>query len=245
MNEPVNFILLGEVRTGGTVLADSLSRHSRLTVSGEILDFGPSDYWKQRRLPMVARLYADRTDVNPQSNLVPLLNQILTEYNGFVLHRQWQIAESNPAWAYLAARRGLKVIHLHRENVWRQYVSEQLAKASAVWHLERPDQPRPAWQPIAIDLAHCLHTMRERRRFLHWGQALFAERPAVTLRYEDIEADIGGVLSYCQGFLGVPRENLPVTHRKLTNRPPSQLVANFEAIRAALRGTEFEPLTAE
>ena len=205
MNEHVKFILLSEVRTGGTVLADSLSRHSRLAVLGEILDCGPSDYWKQVRRPWVSRLYAGREDIDWQANLVPLVNHVLTQYNGFVLHRQWQIADANPAWAYLAARRGLRVIHLHRENVWRQYVSEQLAKATAVWHLESPEQPRPAWQPITIDLAHCLHTMRERRKFFHWGQALFAEHPAITLRYEEIESNITGVLDYCQGFLGVAR----------------------------------------
>jgi LPS sulfotransferase NodH len=245
MNEHVNFIMLGEVRTGGTVLVDSLSRHRGLTVLGEILDVGPSEFWRQRRRQMVAQLYSGRDDVDPQSNLVPLLNHILAEYNGFVLHRQWQIAQDNPAWAYLAARRGLKVIHLHRENVWRQYVSEQLAMASDVWHLERPDQSRPVWQPVTVDLAHCLHMMRVRRKLFRWGQALFAEHPTITLRYEDIEANICGVLNYCQDFLGVPRENLPVVHRKLTNRPPSQLVANFNAIRAGLRGTEFESLTDE
>jgi hypothetical protein len=245
MNEQVHFILLCEVRTGGTVLADSLSRHSRLAVLGEILDCGPSDYWKQVRRPMVARLYPDREDIDPQADLIPLIDHVLDRYNGFVLHRQWQIAADNPAWNYLAARRELRVIHLYRDNLWRQYVSEQVAKASTVWHLEGLDQPRPDWQPVTVDLRHCLHTMRERRQFFHWGQRLFAGHPAITLRYEDIETEIGRVLDDCQKFLQVPREALPVVHRKLTNRPPSQLVGNFEAIRSGLQGTEFEDLLNE
>lgn len=233
------FILLSEVRTGGTMLSEALAAHPQIRMLGEIFDVGPSDYWKKVRRPMVARLYPWESDVTPTSNLVPLLNLLLTEYDGFLLHRQDQIAADNPAWAYLASRTSLKIIHLYRENLFMQFFSERLALLTNVWHLE-PGMERPKWPTFRIDPDECFNSMRERWAFFEWSRYLFQDHPAITIRYEDIDRHPSAIFAYCQGFLEVPMKELPVNYRKLFNGSPAEVVSNYEELKARFRGTEFE-----
>jgi hypothetical protein len=81
--------------------------------------------------------------------------------------------------------------------------------------------------------------MRQRMKFFQWTRCLFARHPSITIRYEEVEADIHSILNYCQGFLGVRLERLPVTYSKLTNRTPRELIANFDEVATGLRETEF------
>jgi LPS sulfotransferase NodH len=240
-----SFLILAEVRTGGTMLTTALDGHSQLSVLGEVLDSGPGCYWQERRRPIVEALYDKPDKFSPDSNLVPLINHLFAHHDGFLVHRQWQIADNNPTWAYLAALSDLKVIHLHRENLFKQYASEQLALATNVWHLEQASQQRPDWRPIAIDVDHCLWTLRQRQRYFAWGRAQFAGHPQLVVRYEDIQQDVQSVLTYCQGFLGVPLERLTVRHRKLVNRPIKELIGNQDKVRARLRGTEYAAMFEE
>jgi|GEM_PF-3778945 len=239
-----NFIVLAEMRTGGNMLADSLDHHSHLSVLGEIFSNQPSPFHETQRQKLWAHLFPGPASIDWNMNFVPLLQEVFDQHDGLLLHRQWQISQDNPTWTYLAGRTELKVIHLHRENVFQQYLSEQLALASGVWWLE-PGTQRPAWKPLAIDVDQCLATMRERRAAYAWSRALFRAHPQIIVRYEDIAADVRRVLTYCQGFLEVPHEELPVNHRKLTNKRPSELVTNLDEVRCRLRGTEFAQLSLE
>ncbi len=239
MRPSPKFIILGEVRTGGTVLADSLSCHSDLRVLGEVLNIGPEDYWPAFRRPLVAQVYPCQTDVTPDSDCASLLSHLFESYNGFVLHREFQLSESNPTWDYLASKADLQVIHLYRRNLLRQYLSEQLALASQIWHASTSGGTIPDQQPIRIDPIRCLHTMRRRQKAFEEMRRHFNSRPSIRIDYEDIDEDLGRVLAYCQGFLGVPCQALPVRYRKLTSKPLSQLVSNLDEIRASFAGTEF------
>lgn len=224
------------------MLADSLSCHSELRVLGEVLNPGPDDYWPAFRRPLVARLYSDLEDISPDSNCVPLLTHLFESYDGLVLHRESQLSKDNPTWEYLASKADLRIIHLYRRNLFRQYLSERIAVTTQIWHRSTSDAATLELPPIRIDPDRCLQIMRRRRAMFDWGQQLFRKLPNVTINYEDIEHDIGGVLAYCQGFLGVPLQTLPVRYRKLSNKPLSQLISNLAEIEACLANTEFTPL---
>ncbi len=245
MHVPLKFIVLGEVRTGGTVLADSLSCHAHLRVLGEVLNLGPDDYWPAFRRSLVARLYPNLTDVTPDSDCAPLLADLFENYDGFVLHREFQLNPNNPTWDYLASRADLRIIHLHRRNLFRQFLSEQLALASQIWHVSVSDGTVPDQQPLRLEPDQCLQTMRRRQKAFEWGRHHFRALSSITICYEDINTDIGRVLAYCQGFLGVPWQPLPVHYRKLTNKSLSELISNFDEIRERLAETEFAALLNE
>jgi len=236
------FVILSEMRTGGTVLADALGRHPQVTAVGEILDAGPSDHWRAVRRSLLARLRPRPEDVGPESDLIPLLRLLLGEYDGFMVHRDGQIVEANPAWDYLVSRTDLAVIHLYRENLFRQYLSEHVALATGIWHLEQGDGPAPADPVLWIDPADCLRVMRDRKACFERLRDRFAGHRSVTVRYEDLAANMGAVLAYCQGFLGVDWCPLPVTFRRRTPQPTAALVANLAELRDRFAGTEFAGL---
>lgn len=226
-------------------MADSLDNHSELDVLGEVFDVTPSDEWRKVRQSIVGRLYAQGKDIDPDSNLLPIINYVFDNYNGFILHRQWQISENNFAWSYLATRQDLKIIHLYRTNLFKQYLSAKLAETTSVWHLPSVEGQCPEWRPITIDIDHCLKIMRQRQIFFNWSRHLFRDNASITVSYESIEDNIHRVLSYCQGFLGVALEQLPVNFRKLTCKHPKDLIANFEDVKKRLSSSEFRYLVSD
>ena len=228
MKKSPSFILLAEVRTGGTVLADSLTNHTRLKVLGEVFNVGQYEDWKAWRRSIIQQLYSSTHEIGPSDDFAPILNYIFEHFSGFLLHRQSQIAEGNPSWMYMASLTNIKIIHLYRENLFLQYFSERLAISTEIWHLRcSNEQSRPEWAPITIDVKHCLSTMQERMKSFHLMRYLFARHSNITIRYEEIEADINRVLDYCQGFLEVPLERLPgqsaQTYKQKASRSDRQL----------------------
>lgn len=220
------------------MLAHTLSCHPQLKVLGEILDAGPNDHWPSFRRSILRCLDPQSVDVGPDSDLIPLFEYLFNEYQGFLIHRDGQIAEGNPAWHYLASRADLVVIHLYRENLFRQFLSEQVALKTGIWHCEvgKPLPPTPA---VRVDPADCIRVMVQRKARFEQLRRLFAGLPHVCIRYEDIQADVHRTLAYCQGFLGVEIRTLTVAFRKRTPQPTSELVSNFVELRECLANTEF------
>jgi len=103
-----------------------------------------------------------------------------------------------------------------------------------------PGQPTPH-NPLHAAARETMQVARETKSPWFEKVAIFTmiASALITIRYEEIEADINRVLDYCQGFLGVPLERLPVNHRKLTNKTPQELIANYDEVVTNLRETEF------
>lgn len=236
------FIILSEVRTGGTVLADTLSAHPDLRVLGELLNLGPDDYWPSFRRSLVAEVMPERRDVLPTDDCSMLLNLVFERYNGFVLHREYQLSEGNPTWGMLANAPDLRVIHLERRNLFRQYLSHQLALSSGVWHIATQDAEPLDRQAIWIDPTACYRTLHRWREVMAARRELFHERPGLTIEYEAIQANFPRVIADCLAFLGVVVRPLPIRYRKLPEQPLEKLVANLADVRAGLAGTEFAPM---
>ncbi len=232
-------LIVSEVRSGGTVLFDALGRHTRLRMAGEIFDFSPQASWRPKREEL-ARSAGAATPIDKYSDVIPLFNCLFANYNGFSLHREGQLAPSNPAWQFLANVNGLHVIHLYRRNTLEQYVSHQLAIRSGVWHQHTAaDARRPEWSPFHIDVDKCLTTMRRWRSHFDWSLEQLQNQPHIVLTYEELCDDLEGVLAACQAFLGVPVEALKLGYQKLPPKDLRRLIANFQDLSAAISETEF------
>ncbi len=242
MRSAPKFIILSEVRTGGTVLSDTLSGHPDLRVLGELLNLGPDDYWPAFRRTLVAEVTPQLRDVTPGYDCSAFLQLVFERYDGFVLHREHQLSDDNPAWQTLAERPDLRIIHLERRNLFRQYLSHQLALSSGIWHVSAQDSRTPERHAIRIDPTACFRTLHRWQEVLVARRELFRGRPGLTVEYEAIQADFSRVIVDCLAFLGVAPRPLPIRYRKLPERPLSELVTNLEEVRARLAETEFAPM---
>ena len=232
-------LIVSEVRSGGTVLFDALGRHSQLRMAGEIFDFSKQASWRPKREELAGSAGAT-IPVDKWSDVIPLFDRLFADYNGFSLHREGQLAQSNPAWDFLAHVNGLHVIHLYRRNTLEQYVSHQLAIRSGVWHQQTAsDSRRPEWSPFLIDVAKCLATMRRWRSDFDWSLERLQNQPHIVLTYEELCDDLEGLLAACQAFLGVPVEPLKLGYQKLPPKDLQRLIANFQELITAISETEF------
>jgi hypothetical protein len=71
---------------------------------------------------------------------------------------------------------------------------------------------------------------------------LFRDHPCHEVAYEDSLDDNGPAMQGVQAFLGVPPAPLSVPIRKILPDDPRRLIANFDEVAAAVRGTPFEPM---
>ena len=236
-----SLLILSEVRTGGTVLFGALGGHSQLRIAGEIFNFSPRNVrWGAER-EVMAQSAGAAVPTRPRDDLVPLFRSLFERYNGFSLHRRGQISRANAAWQHLAQLEGLHVIHLYRQNTLEQYISDQLAEQSGVWHQQiAPDAPRPMWAPFAIDVHRCIQAMRGWNSEFDWALEVFQRQPRIVVSYEDIRDDMAAVLASCQAFLGIPVETLPVKYRQFPSKDLPNLILNFHELEKALSATEFE-----
>lgn len=137
-------------------------------------------------------------------------------------------------------------VHLVRENVLAQALSEVFAFESGLWH-------RRSGQVLELETFRCpadtvglLARMRESRAETAIMRTWLAGRPHVELVYEeafDVSGDLSGGSRAALANLGVDTAAAPrggVLGR--TGQEPRRWLSNPEEVEAALSGTEFESL---
>jgi len=130
------------------------------------------------------------------------------------------------------------IIHLHRRNMLRWYVSWKLAEASGQWIAGRA--PDPTNLQVTVDPREFTrkavddwHNEFQSRRF-------FAGHQVLHVWYEDLVADFDHQMFVVQLFLGVqPQKVRPVCYKQQT-RPLDEVIANYAGLRDEWAGTPWQ-----
>ncbi len=235
---PIRFVILAAPRTGSNWLCTLLDSHPRVLCHREI--FNPDGIHTALSLPHALDLGTSAArDLDPSA----VLRRVWTadfgrDAIGFKLNR-----ESTPAaFAPVLDDHGVRKIVLRRHNRVRTCVSELLAVQTGAWeslpHSLLPAAPAVVRLEAAGLRAHAARNARYyddlTSRLAHGGQGW------LETRYERLHeaAEQARLL----GFLGLgaaPVELRAATRRQ-NARPLRDLVANFDELRADLRGSSFE-----
>ncbi len=92
--------------------------------------------------------------------------------------------------------------------------------------------------PSTETLENLLFVEQLEQRF----QATFAHHWWLEFSYEQLAADLGGYGARVLDFLGVERSPLQVLSQKTGDRPLRNMVANWQAMEEAFRGTRWRHL---
>jgi LPS sulfotransferase NodH len=133
----------------------------------------------------------------------------------------------------LEADTTLRVVHLRRRSLLRQYISLRRALAGDAWA-----QPGPP-APLRLSAADCREAFERTTQQAANAEAAFARHPVHRLWYEDLCADPARVLAAVAGFLGLA--DRPV-RPSVPHGPPAPLrecVENLDALRGAFGGTPW------
>jgi LPS sulfotransferase NodH len=240
-------IILTTQRTGSTFLEDCLTTHPEIFCEGEILMAGmtirvPHLIHDSRQL---AKLY--RFIVGGAWNPTHLMTRFFSSGDKPV--RIFKAMYNHLAvpctLRYLQRDEAIRVLHLRRHNVLKQYVSKLLLSKPRV----------KAWQPHAtkpvpvvrthVDPEKALENMRKTRAQYEHFERIFASHPRLALVYESMIAD--GALStdvqqrIC-AFLGVSYHAMHSPLIKINPDRLQEMVINYEELARAVKHSEFADL---
>jgi glycosyltransferase involved in cell wall biosynthesis len=227
-------------RCGSQVLGDLLNQHSQILWEGEIFE------------PLIHEL-----PKRPMSHLRQRVHACGKATYGFEtkLHHPRLIGLDWPEYVNALEQLGFrKFIIQRRRNLLRAFVSGLVAKAKGhVYHVPAgtpTSLKRLIIDPKAVyffdEPANLLETLRFTTRRLESVQQLFRGHEVVHLTYEDdiAEEPKRGYRKVCE-FLSIEEEPVGVSLGRTTPFPLCDVIENFDEVKAALAGTEFEWMLSE
>jgi LPS sulfotransferase NodH len=236
-------VIVGIARTGSTMLISQLNNHSQALAFGEIFRSQDSIGWDVTPF----RSYQNRQ----------VLALFTSDSIGFLekhVFRRWpknhkavgfklfyyhaRTSSQRSVWNYLVNRPEIRILHIKRRNVLGQYVSLQLAHMTNIWSTNRPVRQDP--QSIKLDLSDCRNHFIWVRSLEEECDALFENRKVKNVYYEDLVSDPERELRDVQKFLGLRHETLVAQTVQQQTKPLSQVIVNYEELRVAFTGTQWE-----
>ncbi len=216
------FILLTEGRSGSTLLADELDR--RWT---EIRS-------RREEFSKVQRSSFETFEDLARHTFIEETGETIVGCKIF----SSQIADQE--LAALLQLDNMRIVFLRRRNLLRRFVSEQIAKKTSKWHLNRfrlRDDPLTIEdRTITIDKTVLLNRLMYSRNSFQRFEKAAAGLPYLDVWYEELAADLDGELRRVATFLGAgePAHESPPRLSKQNPEPLRALISNFDEIREFL-----------
>jgi hypothetical protein len=227
-------------RTGSQLLGDLLDQHPLIAWGGELFE------------PFVHQLPED-----PASFLKERIKECKKQMFGFETKVSHPELFGLDMAAYLAALEEIgfrKFIVLRRINLLRSFVSQLVAMARGnVYHVPARtsvELHKLRIDPQAIVLldkpGKLVNTMRYVTQQCDSARRLLVGRDVLDLTYEDDVAEdpIRAYRRVCD-FLGVKNEPVEIHYGRTTPQRLTEIIENFDEVKAALTGTEFEWMAEE
>jgi LPS sulfotransferase NodH len=237
------FLIVGVARTGSTLLMSMLNARPSMLAFGEIFRGDGKIGWD---IPPFLSRQALRLQRKLQARPIEFLEtEVFGAWPaevaavGFKLFYYHARSGSQAAvWEYLRDDPALAIIHIKRLNVLEQYLSLRVAHETNIWSSSTPQSEEPA--PIRLDPDLCRRHFEEVRAQEAECDAFFSRSRIQSLTYEDLVADRAAAMQRVAGHLGVPLERGEARTARQRTRPISDAIANFEELRDAFAGTEWE-----
>jgi len=134
---------------------------------------------------------------------------------------------------------GTKIIHLIRENVLKTHISFKAAPIHKMHHPRKGD--KVSHVRLHLDPDTIQHELTKRIKWIDHKKALIKDMPNLEVSYEDFVQDRQAQAARIQPFLGMD-EVLPFESDLVKINPDklADVIDNYEEIRDALTGTQFE-----
>lgn len=237
------FVIVTTGRTGSTRLRLLLDSHPLITCHGELFGENLSTLAAPGSEPH-RRLLAER-DLDPagfamQRAFAPTGAAAV----GFKILHQQLLQRWPGLLDALQRAQDVRIIHLVRRNGIKRFMSEYFVGTVTGKNVYFQDEPLPRIEPVVVPVTILLERLSEERRQSDRIRAVFADHPCHEVAYEESLDDDGPALRAAQEFLGVPPASLTAPIRKILPDDLRQLIANFDEVAAAVRGTPFEPMLA-
>lgn len=217
------YILLGRARSGSSMLNTMLSSHPNIHGREEL--FG-------------------RLAGQPAGDV---LNDVFSNYKdnvqavGFKIHYNHPVDDdSGEIWRRLDAMDDLHVIHLKRKNILRSYVSGKIALKLNLFQIRNANQrPELEDRRVACTVEELRENFEKTRNWEIEFAKRFADKPYIETVYEELVANTEGEFAKLCDFLRIPYAAPQTRLKRLNPEKISDLIENYDDLKAAFAGTEW------
>jgi len=246
------FILLGNARSGSTLVAQAINAHPSVFMCDELFHPHLEERKGQltdpnRILCSLDRFYNDSDDPVEflQTHLYRRDYPQAVEAAGFKLfHEHARQQPGARLWKHLGDSPQCRVIHLIRPRLIESYVSEQIAWQTGIW--EEPANGPSSTQSSRrgrhhVDIKAFKHYADSMIDYWESARILFARHEVLEIDYErDLVANFEETMRQIQRLLGIDVQPLPKKLKKQAKQPVEERAVNFAELRAALGGSRYE-----
>jgi LPS sulfotransferase NodH len=221
------FIVLSRSRTGSNMLISLLNSHPNIHAEGEIFRELSGRNYKDVLEKAFAR------------------QPFHVKAKGFKIFYYHPLDdESGGVWDALASLDDLYVIHLKRRNILRTLISRKIAGIQDVWAIKTTDQHSGTDRKkiaVTFTVDELSEGFGQTREWEQAGEDTFRNHPLISIDYEDLVSHRESTFRKVTEFLGVrylePETNL----RKQITKSMRETVTNYEELKSAFSGTEWQP----
>lgn len=240
---PRTFVIIGTGRSGSTMLRTMLHAHPEVHCYGEL--FG-NDRERQFRWETDRETTLADRELRDSDPVRFLRERVIGECGDGVSTVGFKLFYHHARDERFASIRdqvlqdsSIRILHVTRRNLLAQIVSFQIAMETGRWSVgagSTGQQP----STVTLDPAHCLR---------HFGQILVDEEDArrefdgfsmLEVEYESLRDHRQFECDRILDFLELPRRTLDPSTRRQERRPLSEVIANYDELRAAAYGTPWQ-----
>ncbi len=239
-------VIITSQRTGSSLLVECLRSHPQVNCHYEILKKGYGDKTIGRTKQSTMLFYVYRYLLRGAWNPTKMLNSFFTKEVGQITAFKAMYTQliDPRVRHYLRKHTEIKIIHLRRDNLLKQYVSNVLNRRSVRGDRKFSNTKEPL--PIIakrISPAKAIKAMRRNKKLFEYYEQLFSKHHKINLVYETMiegqslsetaKAAVVGLLSI---------DPAPMTGPFIKMNPDklALMVENYDDLAHALAGSEFE-----
>lgn len=218
------FIVMSRSRTGSNLLMSLLNSHPNIHAEGELF----SRLNGKPLTRVLARTFSRQA--------------FFVKAKGFkIFYYHPQDDPSGEIWNALAAMDDLHVIHLKRRNVLRTLVSRKLAGLEGRWRSDPGNRQHSSTDvSVSFDVPELEQGFRETRAWEQAGEERFHDHSVLTLEYESMLDRLEETSCQVLSFLGVQPQPLMSPLQKQHTRSLRDMVVNYDDLKLAFAGTEWQ-----
>lgn len=203
MHLPQKFIMLSHGRTGSTFVMNALNTHPSFQLAME--PFHPTPSEREQINGETWQNGAGSWEFLQRSLFAPAATEGMVHgCKLFYFHARNGEAEST-VWKHLETNSDVRLLLLHRANIFAGFVSETRARESKVWHpSNRNVKEYQAQRELTLNVDQALQYIQITRQHQETGTALAQGKPHLKLNYEDLASNAAGALNSIVAFLDAP-----------------------------------------
>lgn len=222
------FIVLSRSRTGSNMFISFLNSHPNIHSEGEIFSNLSGRNYKD----VLAKAFAKQPFyVKAKGFKIFYYHPLDDKYSG--------------VWNALASLNDLYIIHLKRRNILQTMISRKIADIQGIWAIKSTDRHSSGADRKEIAVAFTVDELRrgfqETRAWEQAGENMFRNHPLISIDYEDLVYNREPTFRKVTEYLGVrylqPKTNL----KKQNTKNMREMLTNYEELKSAFLGTEWQP----